>query len=211
MPPPNDYVYTNENCQSILDEAVGLLRVMRQAEPGKTRLNFLLAEHFASNDFRSFCCFGHEGDQVSLEQFKSLCIRPSTEWNVHLVDSSSSVIEPAFEDASAFQLEQKLKLVSDNVSTLLGHILLTHPHAELINSYFPICGTIGSAWILAILGRKRNNSKGDFVVPPLEELRRRISLSLDAALALKESSEAWLYQRLGKEPQACLLSLPPDS
>jgi hypothetical protein len=125
----------------------------------RDRLDQLLETHYRNDEtgrkFRSLCCFGRVGVDVSLDVFNQLCILPKTKWGIKLSTKGASVSPSS------------------------------------LNTYFPICGTIGPAWILAILGRKRSNSKGDFVVPPLEELlRRRISLSLDAALALKESSPA---------------------
>lgn len=183
MSVPADLVLTNENCNLILEEALGLLELTRQSEPRTARLNFLLANHFASNDFRSYCCFGHAGDDVSLEVFNSLCILPNTDWVVHL-DSSSSTIQPAWAD-SPCPVSEKFAVVSSNISILFWNVLKTHPESELITSLIPRNGKVGSPWILAILGRNRNHTSGDFSVPPLHELRRRISLSLDASLVDK--------------------------
>ncbi len=85
MPLPADHEFTAENTKLILDEALVLLEARNRNEPGANRLNYLLTNYFSSNDFRSLCCFGHKGDDVSLKLFNSSGILPSTDWAVHRV------------------------------------------------------------------------------------------------------------------------------
>jgi hypothetical protein len=154
--------YTPEICCAILDEALGLLRVMRQSAIDNDRLKYILANHFGNNDFRSFCCFGHQGDPVPLDLFNSLCILPSTGWNVHLVGSSPDSITPSWDGTSSaavdVRLRNKFSLVSENINTLFSNILKSHPDEAFINSNLPFKGGIGPAWILSILGQKRTFS-----------------------------------------------------
>ena len=186
--------YTPEICCAILDEALGLLRVMRQSAIDNDRLKYILANHFGNNDFRSFCCFGHQGDPVPLDLFNSLCILPSTGWNVHLVGSSPDSITPSWDGTSSaavdVRLRNKFSLVSENINTLFSNILKSHPDETFINSNLPFKGGIGPAWILSILGLKRH-FKEDFCLPPLLELRRRISISLDGAVANRKADPAY--------------------
>jgi hypothetical protein len=53
--------YTLETCGDILQETIGLLEVVKRSAPPTACLQTLLGNHFASNDFHSFCCFGHTG------------------------------------------------------------------------------------------------------------------------------------------------------
>jgi hypothetical protein len=185
LPLPANHEFTPENSKLILDEALVLLEARRRSEPGTTRLNYLLANHFASNDFRSFCCFGHKGDDVSLELFNSLCILPSTDWAVHLVPVSST-IQLAWAESSDIVVE-KITAVSQNIFTLLQNILKSHPKSAEIVSFFPRNNELPPGWVLSILGRKNRGANRDFTPPSLEELRRRISLSIDGTLARKSS------------------------
>ena len=187
---PLDYDYTEEGCRLILAEAIGLLGVMRQSAPRSTRLNFLLANHFVSNNFRSFCCFGHDGDEVSLELFNSLCILPSTDWNTRVdLDPNSSTIQPSLVESSFsaanYRLGQKYDLAAQNILTLLTKILETHPDGEYILGF--VSRSLAPPWSLAILGLKTQSSVS-LVVPPIEELRRRISLSIAGALLKKQAN-----------------------
>jgi hypothetical protein len=87
-------------------------------------------------------------------------------------------------------MEHKFTLVSENITTLFSNLLRSHSEKELIQSCIPRGTGIGTPWILAILGRRRGYCTTGFVVPPLEELRRRISLSLNGALAKKRTHPA---------------------
>jgi hypothetical protein len=186
--------YTEDSCRLILDEAVTLLEDTRLAAPSHQRLNLLLANHFVSNNFRSVCCFGHSKNQVSLEQFNSLCLLPSTNWTTRLdfLEDSTTTILPSPVDstfsASNYLLEQKYTLLGENVVILLLNILESHPEREFILEHVP--RTIGPLWSLAILGLKKDHNKELAVIPNLEELRRRITLSLHGAVAKKRASPA---------------------
>ena len=180
---PANHEFTLENSNAILVEALSLLEARRNAEPANTRLEHLLANHFSRNDFRSLCCFGHKGGVVSVELFNSLCILPSTDWAIHLVGGSAS-IQPAFTAMSVAVLEQ-IKLLTENVIILFGDILESHPQSDLIRSNFPRGGLVPSLWVLAILGLKKHDGKSDYKPPTLDELRRRIALSLDASIVKK--------------------------
>ncbi len=183
--PNNAPSYTLESCRQILDETIGLLEVTKQSVPNLDRLNLLLSKHFANNEFRSHCCFGHSNADVSLELFNSLCVLPSTDWTVHLVASDHSpILQPSHADVSSAQLayDQKFKLISTNISTLLVNIANLHPLKDQIRSSMTRSPTLSTPWILSILGRKRQSSTTNFVAPPLEELRRRISASINGAL-----------------------------
>ena len=210
-PPLEQTEYTSEICCAILDEGLALLRVMRQSAIDSERLKYILANHFGNNDFRSFCCFGHQGDPVPLELFNSLCILPSTEWNLHLVASSPDSITPSWDDTSSVAVDvrrrNKFSLLSENITTLLSNILKSHPDEAFISSNYPRTGSIGPAWILSILGLNRQ-VKGDFAVPPLVELRRRISISLDIAVANKKADPAY---RLFTQPSGLLWQSVDDT
>jgi hypothetical protein len=174
---------TDDSCKQILEEVVGLLEVMRQPPPCTDRLNFLLATHFGSTHFRSFCCFGHDGDFVSLE--------PSNDWKVRLDFAvGSSTIQPVPVDPSFstlhYLLKQKYELVRAAINTLLLNVVKFHKEKDFINAHLP--RIIGASWSLAMLGLKDSSAK--FVVPPLPELRRRITLSLDGAVVIKRSLPA---------------------
>ena len=171
---PPDHAFSVSNCKLVLDEALGLLEVMRRSEPGMERLKFSLANHFTKNDFRSFCCHGNGDDDVSLETFNSLCTLPPTD-GVMRLNGGSTAMQPEW-IGPPFSPEQKFKLVSANMVLLVTNILETHPDGPHVTAQMR--GDIGSPWILAVLGRNRDISSGDFFVPPLPELRRRICLSL---------------------------------
>jgi hypothetical protein len=147
-----------------------------------------LGNHFSSNEFRSFCCFGHKGENVSLELFNCLCILPSTQWYVGLNSDSLGVIQASALDSLASQEGQinKLLLATKNITTLLMNVLKFHPESEYILSHIPRDNKIPSPWTLGILGLQRVVST--FVLPPLAELRRRITLSLDAGVLKKRDA-----------------------
>jgi hypothetical protein len=183
--------HTDDSSKQILEEVVGLLEVMRQPPPCTDWLNFLLAKHFGSNHFRSFCCFGHDGEVVSLDLFNSLCFLPSNDWKVRLDFAvGSSTIQPVPVDPSFsalhYLLQQKYELVRATINTLLLNVLKFHKEKDFINDLLP--RNIGASWSLATLGLKDSAAK--FVVPPLPELRRRITLSLDGAVVKKRSLPA---------------------
>ncbi len=194
LPPSIAQVYTEESCRLILDETLTLLEDVRLAAPSNQRLNLLLANHFVSNDFRSVCCYGHSNEEVSLEEFNSLCLLPSANWTsrIDFLEDSATIILPSPVDstfsASNYLLEQKYTLLGENVVTLLKNMKDSHPEREFINEHFPrkTC----PLWSLAMLGLKKDHNKQLAVVPNLEELRRRISLSLHGAVAKKRVSPA---------------------
>jgi hypothetical protein len=182
----DQHEYTEESCRDILEEVISLLEVMRQPTSHSGRLNVLLANHFGSNIFRSFCCFGHDAEDVPLELFNSLCFLPSNDWKVSLdfmVGSPSTIqplpVEPSFSSAH-YLLHQKYQLACGIINTLLISVLESHPEKDFIKGYLP---NIGDRWSLSILGLKDRDRK--FVVPSLYEIRRRISLSLDGAVVKK--------------------------
>jgi hypothetical protein len=196
--------HTDDSCEQILEEVVGLLEVMRQPPPCTDRLNFLLATHF-----RSFCCFGHDGDVVSLDLFNSLCFLPSNDWKVRLDFAvGSSTIQPVPVDPSFSALhcllQQKYELVRATINTLLLNVLKFHKEKDFINALLP--RNIGASWSLAALGLKDSAAK--FVVPPLPELRRRITLSLDGAVVKKRSLPA---SKFFSQDTGFLWQTPDDS
>ena len=91
--PPN--ATTNSSVVSvnaILEETLGLLGTVSY---DRDRLNQLLTAHFCYDEnrmnFRSLCCFGRAGINVSLDFFNQLCILPKTKWGIKLSNPGSSV------------------------------------------------------------------------------------------------------------------------
>ena len=185
-PPVIENVYTPENCNTILEETLELLDIIIRSDHGNQRLKILLNTHFGSQDFRSTLCFGQAGAEVSLDDFNSMCILPSTDWSLRLTDPTSSSISASV-SASPFPEEDKIEYVSSNIKILFSNILKNHPDAEFIRSNIPREGSIGPAWTFAILGLKKSFRTGYFQVPSLPELRRRISLAIDASILKKTS------------------------
>ncbi len=194
LPPSIAQVHTEESCRLILDETLTLLEDVRLAAPSNQRLNLLLANHFVSNNFRSVCCYGHSNEEVSLEEFNSLCLLPSANWTsrIDFLEDSATIILPSPVDsafsASNYLLEQTCTLLGENVVTLLKNMRDTHPEREFINEHFP--RTMCPLWSLVMLGLKKDHNKELAVIPNLEELRRRMSLSLHGAVAKKRAKPA---------------------
>jgi hypothetical protein len=69
----------------ILEETLGLLCTV---STDRARLDQLLETHSGDDEtgrkFRSFCCFGRVGVDVSLDVFNQLCILPQTKWGIKL-------------------------------------------------------------------------------------------------------------------------------
>ena len=185
-PPEIEHVYTSENCKTILEETIELLDLIIRSDDGNQRLKFLLNTHFVSQDFRSTLCFGQAGAEVSLDDFNSLCILPSTDWALRLIDHTSSRISASL-SASPFSDEEKIEYVSANIKILFANILKNHPESEFIASNIPRTGSVGPAWTFAILGLKKGFHIGNFLVPSLPELRRRIALAVDGAILKKRA------------------------
>ena len=181
--------YTPENCNTILAETLELLDIMIHSDHSNQRLEILLNTHFGSQDFRSTLCFGQAGAEVSLDDFNSMCILPSTDWSLRLTDPTSSSISTSL-SVSPFPEEDKIEYVSSNIKLLFSNILKDHPEAEFIRSNIPRDGSIGPAWTFAILGLKKSFRPGYFQVPSLPELRRRISLAVDASILRKRDKPA---------------------
>ena len=171
MAPLNDQSpYTQISCRLILDETFRLLKLTKLSETHSDRLNILLSKHFANNQFRSLCCFGNSAGEVPLELFKTLCVLPSTDWNVHLaVSEHSSTIWATWADSSAAtpDFEMKYNYIATNIATLLVNLSNSHPQKELICSCITRSAIISPPWIMAILGRKRDSSYANFVAPSL--------------------------------------------
>jgi hypothetical protein len=108
---PANCEFTPENSKSILGEAPALLEARKRTEPGARRLDCSSANQLASNDFWSLCCFGHKGDDVSLELFNASHVFPSTDWAVHLV-ANSSTIQLAWAESFHLQLSTHHLLLS---------------------------------------------------------------------------------------------------
>ena len=106
------------------------MELIISSDQGNQRLKLLLNTHFASHDFRSLCCFGQAGAEVSLGLFNSLCILPLTDWVLHL-DHSSSIISPSL-SASPFSDAQKTEYVSENITILFTNILRNHAKSDFI-------------------------------------------------------------------------------
>jgi hypothetical protein len=162
-----------ETCGDILQETLGLLEVVKRSAPPTAHLQTLLGNHFTSNDFRSFCCFGRSGEDVSLELFNCLCILPSTKWNVCLNSDTLGGIEASPMDSSA-ALDgrlNKLVITTKNVTTLLMNVLKFHPDSEFILSLIPWDNLIPPTWTLAILGKERDDV-GNILRREVEKLMR---------------------------------------
>jgi hypothetical protein len=112
---------------------------VKRSAPPTAPLQKLLGNHFASNDFCSFCYFGRNGEDVSLELFNSLCILPSTKWNVSLNSDALGGIQASTMDSLVAQDHQlnKLLLATKNFTTLLMNVLKFHPESQFIFSYIP--------------------------------------------------------------------------
>lgn len=197
MSDPSCQSYTLPSCHGILAETISLLQVMRQTAPELNRLNQLLESHFLSDEFRSICCFGRKGHNISLALFNSLCILPSTDWGVtlHVQESPSSIMRlqatPLSQHERLIHKQQKLLHCAQIITTLMGNILLVHPDQEFIKNSMPLNNEISQAWILAILGLKTMTTNVD--IPGLPELRRRITLSLNAAVLKKRSHPPYKF------------------
>jgi hypothetical protein len=123
--------------------------------------------------------------------FSILCFLPSNDWKVRLGFAvGSSTIQPVPVDPSFsalhYLLQQKRELVRATINTLLLNMLKFHKEKDFINDHLP--RNIGASWSLAMLGLKDSAAK--FGVPPLPELRRQITLSLDVAVVKKCSLPA---------------------
>jgi hypothetical protein len=189
--------YTQESCSFILEQVVELFQAMRMSNPQKVRLNNLLTEHFGSRDFRSLCCYGHTGEEVTLDEFNILCILPSTNWNVRLGSDPNSDVLKASTVGSSKAEKDRLDLSSlagKNIALLVKNILKTHPDSEFIQSNFSR-GTstpIPTPWTLALLGLRRAPTT-HIMFPDLPELRRRITICLNGAIPLKRANAKFRF------------------
>ena len=145
---------------------------VRLAAPSNQRLNLSSANHFVSNNFRSVCCHGHSNEEVSLEEFNSLCLLPSANWTsrIDFLEDSATIILPSPVDsafsASNCLLEQKHTLLGENVVILLKNMRDAHPEREFINEHFP--RTACPLWSLAMPGLKKITTRNLLLFPILK-------------------------------------------
>ena len=177
------------NYVEILDETLELLGLFGNASTDLDRLHQLLNTHFqedaAGMNFRSLCCFGRVGENVSLDLFNRLCILPKTEWGIQLITTQGTSISPHTLDT-----EETTKFTSDFASTVAGilHAILrgvigTHSKKEKISNFIPPTG-IPLTWFKAIVGPEYKQDT-QFPLAPVPTLRDRILRCLDHALQQK--------------------------
>jgi hypothetical protein len=169
----------------ILDETLELLGLYRNASSNLERLRILLRTHFGEDikgmNFRSFCCFGREGEIVSLELFNRLCILPKTGWGIQLSDQGSSIVPSALTPEETHQYtSQFATTVGDILRDILLGVINSHSMKETIILCIPIRGGIPFSWFQSIIGPEYKDSH--FTLAPLTTLRDRISRCLDHAL-----------------------------
>jgi hypothetical protein len=195
-------LYSVDGCALILKELNQLLLVFHKTEHQLAKLKDLIDKHMGGDDkrseqFRSFCCFGHNDAPVSLDLFNQLCILPSTDWQVSLYrNTAHDSIEPISLSATAIN---KLKLDSfvsatDNVRQLFGGIRVSpefHKDQHTITAGIPSSG-ISPSWTSAILGLKTNSTYIS-LIPPTSVLRERITCSLKYSL-LKKKEGSGLFR-----------------
>jgi hypothetical protein len=99
----------------------------------------------------------------------------------------SSINKPTIAFVSTIRLhtQQCFKVLAPNIQALLWNTINFHPEMEFLKSSIPRTNPIGPGWAQAIIGLKSGTVPPMFVVPSLPELRRRIALSLDAAIVQK--------------------------
>ena len=114
--PPNATNSSVVSVNAILEETLGLLGTVSY---DRDRLNQLLTAHFGDDEngmkFRSLCCFGRAGVDVSLAVFNQLCILPQTKWVIKLSNSGSSGIA-----VSTLNTEETTAFTSNFASTVSG-------------------------------------------------------------------------------------------
>jgi hypothetical protein len=201
---------TAAQCEVILNEVATLLQALWESSFDQERLNGLLSKHFQENalgkDFRSICCYGRKGLDVSLDIFNQLCILPKTQWKVRLSKNaaasqeiSHSILNPA--DSLRFIVDS-FSTASKNDGCILLDVLHCYPpsQAEFLLSLIPAASGIPTTWTLAILGLKHKGST--FTLPSIPTLCERIHLSVELGRSKKlhnaryllfcpESDSAW--------------------
>jgi hypothetical protein len=186
-----DQSSTSTGCQQILDETAVLLQGFYESSSDRSKLDVLLGTYFQDdakgNEFRSQCCFGRPGEEVSLDQFNQLCILPITQWRIRLATNGSltTVVSP-------FILEPRERehftanfatTAARNISAILHDIVKEHPDGKSILSHIPRTGGIPLSWSTHIIGVK--NLSPPYILPPLAILRERIASSLQLGLERK--------------------------
>ena len=169
----------------ILDETLELLGLYRNASSNLERLRILLRTHFGEDikgmNFRSFCCFGREGEIVSLELFNRLCILPRTDWGIQLSGQGSSIVPSALTPAETQKFTSQLQFattVGDMLRDILFGILNSHSQKVMILKAVPLDG-IPFSWFQAIIGPEYKPKSYFTLAPAVTTFRDRISRCLD--------------------------------
>ena len=172
----------------ILQETLGLLG---QVSTNRDRLDQLLETHFQDDEngrkFRSLCCFGRVGVDVSLDVFNQLCILPQTEWGIKLSTKGASVSPSSLntEETMAFT-SNFANTVSSILHEVFKEVVSVHSQKEKILTFLPPANGIPVTWFKAIVGPDYQDTP--FPIPPLSTLRDRMTLCIDRALHLKLTS-----------------------
>lgn len=170
---------------AILEETLGLLGTVSH---DRGRLNHLLTSHFSNDEngknFRSLCCFGRPGVDVSLEVFNRLCILPKTKWGIQLSNSGVSVAVSTLKKAETTAYTTNF---ADTVSAIMHDVykdvIMAHPKKVTILKHIPPTLGVPFVWFKAIIGPEYKDRP--FPIPALSILRDRMAQCIDQALQLK--------------------------
>jgi hypothetical protein len=213
----NHALYTAGQAEQILGETVALLQQLHAPSHDLSRLEFLLSHHFQDNpkglSFRSLCCFGRTGVDVSLDMFNQLCILPKTDWQVRLSlgnDSNVKHVEPTLvdRDTREIYLLDLTALASKNIRAILNDILQNHPSSSTISAFLSSPSGLPLSWCTAILGLKGVEYQKHFQLPSNPILRHRITLCMDMALQKKRDNP---YFKLFCAESGSFWNRPDDS
>ena len=144
-------------------------------------------------NFRSLCCFGRAGVDVSLEVFNQLCFLPKTKWGIKLSNSGSSVA------ASTLNTEETTAFTSNFAATVFGimhevlrDVTAAHPKKETMLKFVPPAHGVPVSCFKAIIGPDYKDTP--ISIPPLSTLCDCMAHCIDHALQVKLTSPtSWFF------------------
>jgi hypothetical protein len=182
---------TQAECHAIVTELCSLVAASELTASSDKRLFFLLQSYFqddsAGSAFRSMTSFASKHAHVSFDDFNSHVIGPSTHccYISRPDPSMSHLFRLVAVDCRAEQEKNKLDLAHSSVDFVLAHLVKCHPQFTLTERFVL---KIPKQWKNCILGKLDRSSLRTFYVPNLDELKHRITKSLDCGLERKRTT-----------------------
>jgi hypothetical protein len=142
----------------------------------------------AGSAFRSMTCFGSNDAPASFDDFDRHAIGPSTNCCHYLArpdPSTSHLFRLVAVDRRAEQEKNKLALAHSSVDFVFAHLVKHHPQFTLTEQFL---SNIPKQWKNCILGKLDRSSLRASYVPNLDELKQRITKSLDCGLERKRTT-----------------------